>query len=116
MLGMIIGVAAVVLMLSIGQGAQTTVNQAIASMGSNLFIVLPGATSSGAMRQTSGSVQTLTLGDAQAVASLPSIKAVAPIITGTAQLNFGANNWSTVVTGVTPDYFRVRIFVRLHVL
>ncbi|MBI0420327.1 MAG: ABC transporter permease, partial [Nitrosospira sp.] len=59
MLGMIIGVAAVVLMLSIGQGAQTTVNQAIASMGSNLFIVLPGATSSGAMRQTSGSVQTL---------------------------------------------------------
>ena len=108
MLGMIIGVAAVVLMLSIGQGAQTTVNQAIASMGSNLFIVMPGATSSGAMRQSTGSVQTLTIGDAQAVASLPSIKAVAPIITGTAQLNFGANNWSTVVTGVTPDYFKVR--------
>ncbi len=108
MLGMIIGVAAVVLMLSIGQGAQTTVNQAIASMGSNLFIVLPGATSSGAMRQSSGSAQTLTLGDAQAVANLPSIKAVAPIITGTAQLNYGANNWSTVVTGVTPDYFKVR--------
>ena len=108
MLGMIIGVAAVVLMLSIGQGAQTTVNQAIASMGSNLFIVMPGATSSGAMRHGSGSAQTLTIGDAQAVANLPSIKAVAPIITGTAQLNFGANNWSTVVTGVTPDYFKVR--------
>ena len=108
MLGMIIGVAAVVLMLAVGQGAQTTVNQAIASMGSNLFIVLPGATTSGGLRFGSGSVQTLTVNDGQAIATLPSIKAAAPIVTGTAQLNFGASNWSTVVTGVTPDYFEVR--------
>jgi putative ABC transport system permease protein len=108
MLGMIIGVAAVVLMLAVGQGAQTMVNQAISSMGSNLLIVVPGATSSGALRSGSGSVQTLTMGDAQAIASLPSVKAAAPLITGTAQLNYGANNWSTVVTGVTPDYFEVR--------
>ena len=108
MLGMIIGVAAVVLMLAVGQGAQTMVNQAISSMGSNLLIVVPGATSSGALRSGSGSVQTLTMGDAQAIASLPSVKASAPLITGTAQLNYGANNWSTVVTGVTPDYFEVR--------
>ncbi|PTR09464.1 putative ABC transport system permease protein [Nitrosospira sp. Nsp5] len=108
MLGMIIGVAAVVLMLAVGQGAQTTVNQAISSMGSNLFIVVPGATSSGALRSGAGSVQTLTMGDAQAIAHLPSIKATAPLITGTAQLNYGANNWSTSVTGVTPDYFKVR--------
>lgn len=108
MLGMIIGVAAVVLMLAVGQGAQTTVNQAISSMGSNLFIVVPGATSSGALRSGAGSVQTLTMGDAQAIAHLPSIKATAPLITGTAQLNYGANNWSTSVTGVTPDYFMVR--------
>ncbi|SFN78475.1 ABC transporter permease [Nitrosospira briensis] len=108
MLGMIIGVAAVVLMLAVGQGAQTMVNQAISSMGSNLLIVVPGATSSGALRSASGSVQTLTMGDAQAIASLPSVKAAAPLITGTAQLNYGANNWSTVVTGVTPDYFQVR--------
>jgi putative ABC transport system permease protein len=108
MLGMIIGVAAVVLMLAVGQGAQTMVNQAISSMGSNLLIVVPGATSSGALRSGSGSVQTLTMGDAQAIASLPSIKAAAPLVTGTAQLNYGANNWSTVVTGVTPDYFEVR--------
>ncbi|HEX8874243.1 MAG TPA: ABC transporter permease [Nitrosospira sp.] len=108
MLGMIIGVAAVVLMLAVGQGAQTTVNQAITSMGSNLFFIVPGATSSGALRSGAGAVQTLTMGDAQAIANLPSIKATAPIITGTAQLNYGANNWSTSVTGVTPDYFAVR--------
>lgn len=108
MLGMIIGVAAVVLMLAVGQGAQTTVNQAIDSMGSNLLIVVPGATSSGALRSGAGSAQTLTMGDAHAIAQLPSIKATAPLITGTAQLNHGANNWSTVVTGVTPDYFAIR--------
>ena len=77
MLGMIIGVAAVVLMLAVGQGAQTMVNQAIASIGSNLFIVVPGATSSGALRSAAGSVQTLTMADAQAIAHLPSIKATA---------------------------------------
>ena len=108
MLGMIIGVAAVVLMLAVGQGAQTMVNQAISSMGSNLLLVVPGATSSGALRSGAGAVQTLTMGDAQAIANLPSIKATAPLITGTAQLNYGANNWSTSVTGVTPDYFKVR--------
>ena len=108
MLGMIIGVAAVVLMLAVGQGAQTTVNQAITSIGSNLFFIVPGATSSGALRSGAGAVQTLTLADAQAVANLPSIKATAPIITGTAQLNYGSNNWSTSVTGATPDYFAVR--------
>ena len=79
MLGMIIGVAAVVLMLAVGQGAQTTVNQAISSMGSNLLMVVPGATSSGALRSGAGAVQTLTMGDALAIAHLPSIKATAPI-------------------------------------
>jgi putative ABC transport system permease protein len=107
MLGMIIGVAAVVLMLSIGQGAQSKINQSIASMGSNLFIVLPGATSSGGLSFGSGSVKTLTARDSQAIAELPSIEMTAPVITGTAQLNFAATNWSTVITGTTPDYFSV---------
>ncbi|MHB9103342.1 MAG: ABC transporter permease, partial [Sulfuricella sp.] len=60
MLGMVIGVAAVVLMLAVGQGAQYTVNQSIASMGSNLFIVLSGASTSGGLRFGSGTVPTLT--------------------------------------------------------
>ncbi len=107
MLGMIIGVAAVVLMLSIGQGAQTKINQSIETMGSNLFIVLPGATSSGGLSFGSGSVKTLTINDARAIDELPTINATGPVISGTAQLNFGAKNWSTSITGTTPDYFSV---------
>jgi len=107
MLGMIIGVAAVVLMLSIGQGAQTKINQTIAAMGSNLFIVVPGATSSGGFSFGSGSIRTLTINDAHAVAELPSISATAPVTTGTVQLNYAAKNWSTIITGTTPDYFEV---------
>ncbi|AKH39001.1 MULTISPECIES: ABC transporter permease [Nitrosomonas] len=107
MLGMIIGVAAVVLMLSIGQGAQIHINNTIASMGSHLLLVLPGATSSGGLRFGSGTVKTLTVGDAQAIAELSSIEAAAPVISGIAQLNHGANNWSTTITGTTPDYFSV---------
>ncbi len=107
MLGMIIGVAAVVLMLSIGQGAQTKINQSIESMGSNLFLIVPGATSSGGLSFGSGSIKTLTINDSAAIAELPDISATAPVISGTAQLNFSAKNWSTVITGTTPDYFDV---------
>ncbi|MBX3639399.1 MAG: ABC transporter permease [Nitrosomonas sp.] len=107
MLGMVIGVAAVVLMLSIGQGAQTKINQSIETMGSNLFIVLPGATSSGGLTFGSGSVRTLTINDSIAIAELSSVKATSPVISGTAQLNYGARNWSTMVMGITPDYFTV---------
>lgn len=107
MLGMIIGVAAVVLMLSVGQGAQTKINQSIETMGSNLFIVVPGATSSGGLSFGSGSVKTLTVKDSKAIAELPSISATGPVVSGTAQLNFAAKNWSTMITGTTPDYFTV---------
>lgn len=107
MLGMIIGVAAVVLMLSIGQGARTKINETIAAMGSNLFIVVPGATSSGGFSFGSGSVRTLTINDAYAIAELTSISATAPIASGTVQLNYSAKNWSTIITGTTPDYFAV---------
>ncbi|HQU61632.1 MAG: ABC transporter permease [Nitrosomonas sp.] len=107
MLGMVIGVAAVVLMLSIGQGAQTKINQSIETMGSNLFIVLPGATSSGGLTFGSGSVRTLTINDSIAVAELPSVRATGPVISGTAQLNYSARNWSTMITGTTPDYFMI---------
>tara|TARA_R110002073_G_scaffold90662_1_gene213827 strand:- start:1374 stop:2597 length:1224 start_codon:yes stop_codon:yes gene_type:complete len=107
MLGMIIGVAAVVLMLSIGQGAQTKIKQSIASMGSNLFLVVPGATSAGGRSFGSGSVKTLKVADATAIADLPNVTATAPVITGIAQLNYSNNNWSTTITGTTPDYFKI---------
>ncbi len=107
MLGMIIGVAAVVLMLSIGQGARTKITETIAAMGSNLFIVVPGATSSGGFSFGSGSVRTLTINDAYSIADLASVSATAPVPSGTVQLNYAAKNWSTIITGTTPDYFIV---------
>jgi putative ABC transport system permease protein len=108
MLGMVIGVAAVVLMLAVGQGAQTRVNQSISSMGSNLFIILSGASTSGGLRFGMGSAQTLTLADAQAMAQLPTIENAAPLVSGSFQLAYGNANWSTLVSGVTPSYFALR--------
>ncbi|MCE9551734.1 MAG: ABC transporter permease [Betaproteobacteria bacterium] len=108
MLGMMIGVGAVILILAIGKGAQFLVDQSIASMGSNLFIVLSGSSTSGGIRMGLGATPTLTIGDAQAIAELPSISAVAPNAPGTAQLVYGSNNWSTQVIGTTPSYLDVR--------
>jgi putative ABC transport system permease protein len=108
MLGMIIGVGAVVLMLAIGQGAQALVSESIASMGSNLFIVLSGSSTSGGVRMGGGTVPTLTAGDAAAVAELPEIAAVAPIYPNNAQMIYGSNNWTTMVAGTTPAIFEVR--------
>jgi putative ABC transport system permease protein len=108
MLGMIIGVGAVVLMMAVGQGAQTKVNQSIATMGSNLFIVLSGAVTSGGVRFGTGSAQTLTVDDATALAGLSTVKGTAPLISGGFQLAFGNANWGTLVWGTTPDYFTLR--------
>ena len=108
MLGMVIGVASVVLMLAIGQGAQTSVNESIASMGSNLIIVLPGATTSGGLRMGTGTAAPLTAADAEAIAELPAVAAAAPLNSGAMQLVHGSNNWSSLVYGVTPDFWRVR--------
>ena len=107
-LGIVIGVAAVVLMLAVGEGARNTVNQSIASMGSDLFIILPGASTSGGLRMGAGSVPTLTLTDTEAIGRLPTLKAVAPVYTSNAQLGYGSSNWSTVVYGTTPEYLGVR--------
>ncbi|MBY0578252.1 MAG: ABC transporter permease [Burkholderiales bacterium] len=108
MLGMVIGVGAVVLMLAIGQGAQYSVDQSISSMGSNLFIILSGSSTSGGLRMGAGATPTLTVGDAQAISELSNISAVAPAAPGTAQVVYGSNNWSTQVFGTTPAYLAVR--------
>ncbi|MDE2310318.1 MAG: ABC transporter permease [Betaproteobacteria bacterium] len=106
MLGMVIGVGAVILMLAVGQGAQQQVQASIASMGSNLFIILSGSTTSGGLRMGGGA--TLTVADAQAIEELPSVAAVAPSSPGTAQMVYGPNNWSTQVIGTLPSYLTVR--------
>jgi putative ABC transport system permease protein len=108
MLGIVIGVGAVILMLAIGQGAQTMVNQAIRTMGSNLLIILSGASTSGGARMGSGTIPTLTTADAEAMRGLASVLAVAPTVTEAAQLVYGPNNWSVSVLGSTPDFLDIR--------
>ncbi|MFN0315447.1 MAG: ABC transporter permease [Burkholderiales bacterium] len=108
MLGLVIGVGAVVLMAAIGAGAQSQVQLAIQSMGSNLFIVLPGSSTAGGVRSGSGGVSTLTGADAQAIAELPSVAAAAPLFPGSGQVVYAGANWSTQILGVTPSYFDVR--------
>ena len=108
MLGMVIGVGAVILMLAVGQGAQQQVQASIASMGSNLFIILSGSTTSGGARMGGGAAPTLTVVDAQAIEELPSVVAVAPSSPGTAQMVYGPNNWSTQVIGTLPSFLMVR--------
>jgi len=108
MLGMIIGVGSVVAMLAIGQGVQARVEASIKSMGSNLFIVLPGATSANGVRTGFGGAQNLTVEDARALAGARNVLAVAPVVQSTAQVIYGAQNWSTTIIGSTADYFTVR--------
>ena len=108
MLGMIIGVGAVVLMLGVGEGAQSKVNASIASMGSNLFIVVPGSTSASGVRFGFGNAQTLTVADSIALLQSPAVLTTAPVVMGQFQLVAGTNNWRTMILGVTPDYFVLR--------
>jgi putative ABC transport system permease protein len=108
MLGMVIGVGAVVLMMSIGQGAQYAIKQSIAAMGSNLFVLISGSTSTGGVRSGGGGNLTLTSGDAEAIGELPGVQASAPIHPGNAQVVYGSNNWNTSIIGTTPDYLDAR--------
>ncbi|MDZ4202728.1 MAG: ABC transporter permease [Gallionella sp.] len=111
MLGMVIGVGAVVLMMSIGQGAQYAIKQSISAMGSNLFILLSGSTQAGGVRSGGGGGHTLNVGDAEAIAELSGVQAVAPIHSGSAQVVYGPNNWNTSVIGTTPGYLDARSWV-----
>jgi putative ABC transport system permease protein len=108
MLGVIIGVCAVVIMLAVGRGTQARVNESISSMGSNLLVIFPGAQTSGGVRFGAGGAQTLTVADAAAIETIPSVLRVAPLVTRSFQLAYGNANWSTMVTGVTPSYFPLR--------
>ena len=109
MLGIIIGVGAVIIMVAIGSGASEMIAQQIASMGSNLLIVIPGATTAGGARMGFGSVSTLTSDDAKAIKEeCSAVKAVAPIWGGVTQVVYGNQNWNTGVNGTTPDFFEIR--------
>ncbi len=108
MLGIIIGVGAVIAMIAIGSGAKTRIQEQIASMGSNLLIVLSGTATSGGMRHGSGTVPTLTVEDAKDIAELSSVKYAAPVLSGVAQIVSGNQNWATSVQGTTPEALLIR--------
>jgi putative ABC transport system permease protein len=108
MLGIIIGVGAVVLMLAIGEGVRDSINRQIASLGSNVIFIVPGATSANGVRSGRGQVQTLTFADATAIAELPTFAAVAPVVQQPFQISSGSTNWNANVMGVTPDFFSIR--------
>jgi putative ABC transport system permease protein len=109
MLGIIIGVGAVIAMLAVGTGASKRISEQISSMGSNLIMILPGATTAGGVRMGSGTQPTLTMGDAEAIQEeCPSVLDVAPVLSGVAQVVYGNQNWSTGVMGTTPSMLEVR--------
>ncbi len=108
MLGIIIGVAAVITMLAVGEGAKQSLAQSIASLGSNMILVIPGSTTSGGARMGTGNTTTLVPEDAQALTSESAIDSAAPLVRGTGQVVFQDRNWSTSIMGTTEDYEFVR--------
>jgi putative ABC transport system permease protein len=108
MLGMVIGVGAVILMMAIGEGAQQSIKRSIDSMGSNLFVILSGSSSTSGSRSGSGNSSALNMNDANAVGDLEDIAAIAPISTGNTQIIFSGNNWNTSIIGTSPTYFSIR--------
>ena len=112
MLGIIIGVAAVIVMIAIGAGAQARVEDQIKALGSNLIMLLPGSVTAGGVRMGSGSRNTLTEDDSYAIQrEVRDVQASAPQLRGTGQVVAGNTNWSTVFYGVTPEYFEARNWV-----
>ncbi len=109
MLGVIIGVGAVIAMVSIGQGASSSVQAQIASLGTNMILILPGSTTQGGVRAGAGTAQTLTIEDAKAIGKQASAVATVTFTRrGVSQVIYGNQNWNTAIFGVTPEYIIVR--------
>jgi putative ABC transport system permease protein len=109
MLGIIIGVGAVIAVVSIGQGAQYIVQQGIQAMGTNAVFISAGSNRAGGVRQGYGGVKTLTVDDLNAILKeIPLIKEASPALTSRQQVVYGNQNWNTQITGITPNYFEIR--------
>jgi len=110
-LGILIGIAAVVLTVGLGQGAQQKVAKQLAALGGNLLIVSPGSSTSGGVRGGFGSASTLTMADATALTSktaAPDVSGVAPVLQSSQELDNGSTNWTTTVVGTTSSWLPVR--------
>lgn len=113
MLGVIIGVAAVIAMVSIGQGAQASVNAQIASIGTNLLFVTAGAQNTGGVRSGTADLgrRTLLVEDIEAIQrEIPTVAMVSPVVQSRAQIVFGNSNWNTQVQGVSSQFQAIRMW------
>ena len=109
MLGIIIGVGAVIAMVAIGEGAKSTIRAQIAALGTNVLIVLPGSNVQGGVRAGFGNVNTLLDSDAKAMArELPSVAFVSPVLRRQDQVVAGNLNWGTLAQGVAPEFQQIR--------
>jgi len=109
MLGIIIGVGAVIAMVAIGEGAKATIRSQIASLGTNVLVVLPGTLNQGGVRGGSGGVNTLVDGDAKAMMSeIPSVTFASPVMRRPEQIIAGNLNWGTLTSGVAPEFQQIR--------
>ena len=107
MLGIIIGVAAVIALVSIGNGVKQDIQNSISSLGSNLLMVMPGAPRTPGVRPTAGSMKSLKVADYEAIAKLDGVKAVSPMTNGAYVVIYQNKNWTTSVSGVNADYLDV---------
>jgi putative ABC transport system permease protein len=108
-LGIVIGVGAVIAMMAIGAGAKAQVEQAFAAMGTNILIILPGSTSSGGVKGGYGSMPTLTWDDLAAIRTeIATVKQAAPSLRSSMPVVSEEQNWTTGVTGTSPEYFDIR--------
>jgi putative ABC transport system permease protein len=109
MLGIIIGIASVIVMVAVGAGAEKVIADQISSIGTNLLVVLPGSVKTGGVQSGPGAVPTLTIDDGRAIKrECPSVMAASPNIRGHGQIVFANQNWSTELTGIDPDFLVVR--------
>jgi macrolide transport system ATP-binding/permease protein len=109
MLGILIGVAAVVAMLALGSGAQKAIETQLASLGSNMLLLRPGAVNVGGVSQEAGATSRLTIEDVAAIKEhVPGIREAAPNVTGRVRVTFGNKNWNTLVRGTGPAYAEMR--------
>jgi macrolide transport system ATP-binding/permease protein len=105
MLGVFIGVAALIAMVAVGQGANEAVRRQIESLGTNLLVVVPGAVTTGGIRAGYGSASTITVGDAQAIRrEAHAVGSVSYLIRQSGQVQYGNQNWTTMIQGVSPNY------------
>ena len=110
MLGVIIGVASVVALVSVAQGATSGITSSLQGLGTNLLTVSPGSTTSGLTRTAAGSATTLTLADAEAIAALEGVAAVAPQVSTSQLVVAGTKNTTTTIVGTTPAFLTVRAY------